>query len=94
MKNEGVENMKEQMQEPENILEMVPEQQPQHMSVKDVLLQDVLIINSMSYTHQEAKKFMPVFEKIAEDLTACIVAIEKEEEKHQGGEKHAEADPE
>ena len=78
----------------EMVLEMVQEQQQQPRSVKDVLLQDVLIINGMSYTHQEAKKFMPVFEKIAEDLKACIVAIEKEEEKHQGGEKHAEADPE
>ena len=88
MSNRKNENKKEM------VLEMVPEQQPQPRSVKDVLLQDVLIINGMSYTHQEAKKFMPVFEKIAEDLTACIVAIEKEEEKHQGGEKHAEADPE
>ena len=78
------------------VMEMmpVPEEQPQARSVKDVLLQDVLIINGMSYTHQEAKKFMPVFEKIAEDLTACIVAIEKEEQKHQGGEQNAEADPE
>ena len=78
----------------EMVLEMVPEQQQQPRSVKDVLMEDVIMINGMSYTHQEAKKFMPVFEKIAEDLKACIVAIEKEEEKHQGGEKHAEADPE
>ena len=78
------------------VMEMmpVPEEQPQARSVKDVLMENVIMINGLSYTHQEARKFMPIFEKIANDLTACVVAIEKEEQKHQGGEKNAEADPE
>lgn len=76
-----------------NITENKQEQQ-QSRKVKEVLAEDVIMIHGISYTHAEAKKFMPLFEKIEQDLTACVIAIEKEEQKHKEAKENAETDPE
>ena len=73
---------------------MEQQEKPKSRSVKDVLAEDVIMIQGISYTHAEGKKFLPLFEKIEQDLSACVMAIEKEEQKHKEAEEHAEADPE
>ena len=88
MSNKG---QKEEKQD--NVVEIAQEQ-PKTISVKEVLAEDALMIKGMTYTHDEAKKFMPIFAKIESDLLGCVTAIDKEEKKHQGGEENAEADPE
>lgn len=83
--------------EPEIIIEEIgnkAEEQPKGRSVKDVLAEDAIMIQGLSFTMAEAEKFMPIFAKIKNDMIACIEAIEKEEQKHKGGEQNAEADPE
>ena len=74
--------------------EMEQQEQQKSRKVKEVLAEDVIMIHGISYTHDEAKKFMPLFEKIEQDLTACVIAIEKEEQKHKEAEENAETDPE
>lgn len=86
--------MSKQNNKQNNVMEMVPEMQPQTMSVKEVLAQDAIMIQGLNFTMAEAEKFMPIFAKIKNDLIACVEAIDREEKKHQGGEEHAEADPE
>lgn len=85
MKNEGVENMKEQMQEPENILEMVPEQQT--MTVQDVLRKNIDRLGSINFNMslEEIARFEVLIKVLSEtrnDLIACVVAIEREEQKN------------
>lgn len=85
MKNEGVENMKEQMQEPENILEMVPEQQT--MTVQDVLRKNIYRLGSINFNMslEEMARFRVLIDVLNEtrnDLLACVEAIEKEEQKN------------
>ena len=82
--------------EPEIIMEEVetaqeePKKKPRN--VQEILTEDVTLIEGISYTHSEAKKFVPIFDKIENDMLSIMAAIEKELK--QGGEKHAEADPE
>lgn len=76
-----------------NIMEIMPEQQ-QRRSVKDLLAENALMIQGMNYTHSEAKKFLPIFEKIEQDLIACVQAIEKEEQKAKEAQQNATADTE
>ena len=78
----------------DNVIEIEQEQQKQTKSVKEVLAEDAIMIKGMTYTHDEAKKFMPIFAKIENDLLGCVAAIDREEKKNQGGEENAEADPE
>ena len=83
--------------QPEIIIEEIgnkAEEQQRSRSVKDVLAEDAIMIQGLNFTMAEAEKFMPIFAKIKGDLIACVEAIEKEEEKHKGGEKNAEADTE
>lgn len=85
MKNEGVENMKEQMQEPENILEMVPEQQT--MTVQDVLRKNIDRLGSINFNMslEEIARFEVLIKVLSDtrnDLIACVVAIEREEQKN------------
>ena len=85
MKNEGVENMKEQMQEPENILEMVPEQQT--MTVQDVLRKNIDRMGSINFNMslEEIARFEVLIKVLSDtrnDLIACVVAIEREEQKN------------
>ena len=83
--------------EPEIIIEEIgneAEQKQKSRSVKDVLVEDAIMIQGLNFTMAEAEKFMPIFAKIKNDMIACIEAIEKEEQKHKGGEKNEEADPE
>ena len=92
MKNEGVENMKEQMQEPENILEMVPEQQT--MTVQDVLRKNIDRLGSINFNMslEEIARFEVLIKVLSDtrnDLIACVVAIEREEQKN-NAEDHAE----
>ena len=92
MKNEGVENMKEQMQEPENILEMVPEQQT--MTVQDVLRKNIDRLGRINFNMslEEIARFevlIKVLNDTRNDLIDCVVAIEKEEQKN-NAEDHAE----
>ena len=75
------------------IMEIVPEEQ-QTRSVKDVLAEDAIMIKGMTYTHDEAKKFLPIFDKIEQDLIACVAAIDREEQKAKEAQQNAEADPE
>ena len=75
----------------EPIQEIMPEQQARK-SVKEVLAENVIMIQGMTYTHGEAKKFLPIFEKIEQDLTACVMAIEKEEQKQKEAQQNAAAD--
>lgn len=75
----------------EQIPDIMPEQQTRK-SVKEVLAENVIMIQGMTYTHGEAKKFLPIFEKIEQDLTACVMAIEKEEQKQEEAKKNAAAD--
>ena len=77
----------------EPIMEIVPEEQ-QTRSVKDVLAEDAIMIKGITYTHDEAKKFLPILEKIEQDLIACVAAIDREEQKAKEGKPNAEADPE
>ena len=77
----------------EPIMEIVPEEQHTR-SVKDVLAEDAIMIKGMTYTHDEAKKFLPIFDKIEQDLIACVAAIDREEQKAKEGKPNAEADPE
>ena len=81
--------------EPEIIMEEVEtakeEPQKKPRNVKEILTEDVTLIEGISYTHSEAKKFVPIFDKIENDMFSILAAIEKELK--QGGEKHAEADP-
>lgn len=74
--------------------EMEQQEKPKSRSVKDVLAEDVIMIHGINYTHDEAKKFLPLFEKIEQDLAACVIAIEKEEQKHKEAKENAETDPE
>lgn len=74
--------------------EMEMQEQQKSRSVKDVLAEDVIMIHGISYTHDEAKKFMPLFAKIEQDLSACVMAIEQEEQKHKEAKENAETDPE
>ena len=82
--------------EPEIIMEEVetaqeePKKKPRN--VQEILTEDVTLIEGISYTHSEAKKFVPIFDKIENDMLSILAAIEKELKKR--GEKHAEADPE
>ena len=69
-----------------------PIQQKKPRNVQEILTEDVTMIEGISYTHSEAKKFVPIFDKIENDMLSILAAIEKELK--QGGEKHAEADPE
>ena len=83
--------------EPEIIIEEIgnkAEEQPKGRSVKDVLMENAIMIQGLNFTMAEAEKFMPIFAKIKNDMIACVEAIEKEEQKHKGGEQNAEADPE
>lgn len=66
-----------------------PKKKPRN--VQEILTEDVTLIEGISYTHSEAKKFVPIFDKIENDMLSILAAIEKELK--QGGEKHAEADP-
>ena len=81
--------------EPEIIMEEVEtaqeEPQKKPRNVQEILTEDVTLIECISYTHSEAKKFVPIFDKIENDMISILAAIEKELK--QGGEKHAEADP-
>ena len=82
--------------EPEIIMEEVEtaqeEPQKKPRNVQEILTEDVTMIEGINYTHSEAKKFVPIFDKIENDMLSILAAIEKEMK--QGGEKHAEADPE
>lgn len=78
----------------EKAQEMEQQEKPKSRSVKDVLAEDVIMIQGISYTHAEGKKFLPLFEKIEQDLSACVMAIEKEEQKHKEAEGNANTDPE
>ena len=78
----------------DNVMEIKPEQQKQTKSVKEVLAEDAIMIKGMTYTHDEAKKFMPIFAKIENDMLDCVAAIDREEKKNQEAEKNAETDPE
>lgn len=85
MKNEGVENMKEQMQETENIMEMVPEQQ--NMTVQDVLRKNIDRLGSINFNMslEEIARFEVLIKVLSDtrnDLIACVVAIEREEQKN------------
>ena len=77
----------------EPIQEIMPEQQARK-SVKEVLAENAIMIQGLTYTHGEAKKFLPIFEKIEQELIACVQAIEKEEQKQKQKEakQNAEAD--
>ena len=77
----------------EPIQEIMPEQQTRK-SVKEVLAENAIMIQGLTYTHGEAKKFLPIFEKIEQELIACVQAIEKEEQKQKQKEakQNAEAD--
>ena len=92
MKNEGVENMKEQMQEPENILEMVPEQQT--VTVKDLLKMNIARLGGINFNMSledlaRFKVLIDVMSATRNDMIACVEAIEKEEQKN-NAEDHAE----
>lgn len=78
----------------EKAQEMEQQEKPKGRSVKDVLAEDVIMIQGISYTHDEAKKFMPLFAKIEQDMSACVMAIEQEEQKHKEAKENAETDPE
>ena len=83
--------------EPEIIIEEIgnkAEEQPKGRSVKDVLIENAIMIQGLNFTMAEAEKFMPIFAKIKNDMIACVEAIEKEEQKHKGGNQNAETDPE
>lgn len=77
----------------EPIMEIVPEKQ-QTRSVKEVLAEDAIMIKGITYTHDEAKKFLPIIEKIEQDLIACVAAIDREEQKAKEGQENAKTDPE
>ena len=77
----------------EPIMEIVPEEQ-QTRSVKDVLAEDAIMIKGITYTHDEAKKFLPILEKIEQELIACVAAIDREEQKAKEDKPNAETDPE
>ena len=83
---------KKETTEQNNVVEMV--QAPKEKTVNELLNEDVFMISGINYTHEEAIKFVPLFEKIKQDLIACIEAFKKDKEMKQGGEKNAEADPE
>ena len=85
MNNKGVENMKEQMQEPENILEMVPEQQT--VTVKDLLKMNIARLGGINFNMSledlaRFKVLIDVMNATRNDLIACVEAIEKEEQKN------------
>ena len=88
-------NTKQENNTMEPIQDIMPEPQ-QTRSVKDVLAENAIMIQGLTYTHGEAKKFLPIFEKIEQELIACVQAIEKEEQKQKQKEakQNAEADSE
>ncbi len=87
MKDNKKDNAQDQAKE-------IMQEQQQTKKVKDVLAENVIMIQGLTYTHSEAKKFLPIFEKIEGDLIACVQAIEKAEQEKKEEEKDAEINPE
>ena len=86
-------NNKQDVNTQEQTPDIMPEPQ-QTRSVKDVLAENAIMIQGLTYTHGEAKKFLPIFEKIEQELIACVQAIEKEEQKQKEAQQNAAADTE
>ena len=86
-------NNKQDVNTQEQTPDIMPEPQ-QKRSVKDVLAENAIMIQGLTYTHGEAKKFLPIFEKIEQELIACVQAIEKEEQKQKEAQQNAAADTE
>lgn len=86
-------NNKQDVNNQEQTPDIMPEPQ-QTRSVKDVLAEDVIMIYGLNFTMAEAEKFLPIFAKIKGDMTACVEAIEKEEQKQKEAQQNAAADTE